>query len=236
MRTKLPTRLDYPKGSPDYSIHYDIVDIILGGVTKVATWWCQPKRTTELQAMKSDIVDNGGTKLSSRFINMISLRDLIYQEAEYEAECFLNKCSKESSSVNNDDNDDDDDESVDTTAAVDDGNTIHEEEDDFLLSDLLLCPNGAAIIADAEMIEQRHNFLSNHQPQYHRHIDDGDNDNYYEHRQVRLLPQQVISPPTHTVGRYHQEQQEQHYKRKKKHLYNNDSNDDDASINGDDDA
>jgi hypothetical protein len=85
---------------------------------------------------------------------MISLLDLIYQEAEYEAECFLNKYTTENSSVNNDDG-----ESVVTTAAVTGDKAMDEEED------LLLDPHEAAIMADIELIE-RHHFLINHQQQH----------------------------------------------------------------------
>lgn len=70
---------------------------------------------------------------------MILLRDdLICQEAEYEADCILNKCNNnENCSGNN--SDIDDDESFVTTAAVADEQTM-DDDDELWLSDLLMDP------------------------------------------------------------------------------------------------
>jgi hypothetical protein len=91
---------------------------------------------------------------------MLLLRDLIYQETEYEADFILNKCNKnENCSDNN--SDVDDDESFVTTADVADEHPM-DDDDELWSSDLLLDPLHEAaiyILTDAELNERHHRFL-----------------------------------------------------------------------------
>merc|ERR1712166_1509307 len=98
--------------------------------------------------------------------NMISLRDLIYQESEHEADCLLNNSSSKNDNDNIDD-DDDDDSTASTRTLLSSSVTIIDNDDKLWdPSD----PNEAAIIADVELI-QRYllNQNQHHQQQQHHH-------------------------------------------------------------------
>ena len=191
--------------------------------------------------------------------NMISLRDLIYQESEHEADCLLNNSSSKNDNDNIDDDDDDDDSTASTRTLFSSSVAIIDNDEELWdPSD----PNEAAIIADVELIQsyllnqnQHHQQKQKQQQQHHHHQEQGRPYHYESSSNITVpsttttttslygsqtILQAIVAPLQHQYQNqqqhYHQEQEVQSVNRKRKkekYLYNNESDDDEDGDNND---